>query len=155
MRLEGKVALITGSARGLGQACAVLFAREGARVVVADIRDKGRFLAQSRIDDSQTTMAKVWYTYQELSLMMQDAKTHLFDTVHQNVYMVEPSEWPLVERVASIVFKGHIPPTTVIPCDELAYHFRQDLPPYLPPNEVVRKLRITETVEIDLAGVIS
>lgn len=40
MRLEGKVALITGSARGLGRACAVLFAREGAKIVVADIKDK-------------------------------------------------------------------------------------------------------------------
>jgi NAD(P)-dependent dehydrogenase (short-subunit alcohol dehydrogenase family) len=35
--LEGKVALVTGAGRGLGQACAKLFAREGARAVVVDI----------------------------------------------------------------------------------------------------------------------
>lgn len=36
-RLEGKVAIITGAARGQGEAEARLFAREGARVVVADV----------------------------------------------------------------------------------------------------------------------
>ncbi|WP_405981988.1 SDR family oxidoreductase [Streptomyces sp. NBC_00158] len=35
--LEGKVVLITGAARGLGRACAVRFAREGAFLVLADI----------------------------------------------------------------------------------------------------------------------
>lgn len=36
-RLEGKICLITGAGSGIGQASARLFAREGARVVVADI----------------------------------------------------------------------------------------------------------------------
>ncbi len=37
MRLEGKVALITGAGMGQGREGALLFAREGARVVVADV----------------------------------------------------------------------------------------------------------------------
>ena len=39
MRLEGKVALITGAARGQGAAEARLFAQEGAKVILADVAD--------------------------------------------------------------------------------------------------------------------
>jgi len=39
MRLENKVALITGAASGIGQATARLFASEGASIVVADVQD--------------------------------------------------------------------------------------------------------------------
>ena len=38
MRLSNKVALITGAGSGIGRATALLFAQEGARVVVADLR---------------------------------------------------------------------------------------------------------------------
>ncbi len=41
MRLENKVAIITGSARGIGQATALKFAREGARVAVCDVESGG------------------------------------------------------------------------------------------------------------------
>lgn len=41
MRLKDKVAVITGAASGIGRASAVMFAREGAKVVVSDIEDAG------------------------------------------------------------------------------------------------------------------
>ena len=41
MRLDGKVALITGASSGIGRASARLFAQEGAAVIVADVNDSG------------------------------------------------------------------------------------------------------------------
>lgn len=39
MRLKGKVAIITGSARGIGASFSIGFAKEGAKIVVSDIQD--------------------------------------------------------------------------------------------------------------------
>ncbi|HUP05085.1 MAG TPA: SDR family NAD(P)-dependent oxidoreductase, partial [Bryobacteraceae bacterium] len=38
MKLQGKVAVVTGAARGIGRASAIRFAKEGAKVTVADVR---------------------------------------------------------------------------------------------------------------------
>jgi NAD(P)-dependent dehydrogenase (short-subunit alcohol dehydrogenase family) len=40
-RVEGKVALVTGAASGIGRGCAIALAREGARVIVADVDAEG------------------------------------------------------------------------------------------------------------------
>ena len=48
MRLENKVAIVTGAASGMGAATARLFAREGAKVVLTDLLEaEGREVAQS------------------------------------------------------------------------------------------------------------
>ena len=46
MRLDGKVAFISGGARGMGAVEARVFAREGARVGIGDVLDEGSTVAQ-------------------------------------------------------------------------------------------------------------
>ena len=51
MRLDNKVALVTGAASGFGQGIAETFAREGARVAVVDINEKAARAAAASISN--------------------------------------------------------------------------------------------------------
>ena len=50
MRLEGKVAVVTGAASGMGKAIAELYAKEGASVVVSDLNIEGAEVVASGIE---------------------------------------------------------------------------------------------------------
>jgi NAD(P)-dependent dehydrogenase (short-subunit alcohol dehydrogenase family) len=52
MRLENKVALITGAGSGIGRESALLFAQEGARIVVVDVNDEAGEKVVAEIRDS-------------------------------------------------------------------------------------------------------
>ena len=52
MRLEGKVALISGGARGIGAATARLMAGEGASVVIADVLEKEGMETEAKISEA-------------------------------------------------------------------------------------------------------
>jgi NAD(P)-dependent dehydrogenase (short-subunit alcohol dehydrogenase family) len=91
-RLQGKIVLVTGAARGIGAACARAFAREGAKVVLTDIRDDlGRKAADAiaadspasqtqyehldvrREEDWERVMAHLMQTYGRLDVLMNNA----------------------------------------------------------------------------------
>jgi NAD(P)-dependent dehydrogenase (short-subunit alcohol dehydrogenase family) len=88
--LDGKVAIITGTTRGIGQAAAILFASEGARVVGAgrDLksgRETARIIAQaggesifvrteiSKIDDVRALIDTAVSTYGRLDILYNNA----------------------------------------------------------------------------------
>src|SRR5580704_8303877 len=52
MRLKDKVALVTGAASGIGKEIAVTFAREGAKVAIADLDQKAADATAREIDAS-------------------------------------------------------------------------------------------------------
>jgi NAD(P)-dependent dehydrogenase (short-subunit alcohol dehydrogenase family) len=85
-RLNKKVAVITGAASGLGQACAERFAKEGAQVVIADIqRQSGEAIAAAlpnsqfiQVDVSdpssiEALIAKTMHDYGCLDILVNNA----------------------------------------------------------------------------------
>ena len=59
MRLKDKVALITGAGSGIGQQTAMLFAKEGAHVVIVDVNEKAARDVSSSIKNSIAVQADV------------------------------------------------------------------------------------------------
>ena len=54
-KLDGRVALVTGAASGIGRSSALAFASEGAGVVVADVRDEQ---GRETVDLIETAVAR-------------------------------------------------------------------------------------------------
>lgn len=114
MRLQGKVTLITGAGSGLGRASALLFAREGASVVVAEIQEKagrrtveeieaagGRALFVradvSRAADARAMVAAAEETYGRLDVIFNNAG--VFPADDGSVLDTTEETWDLVVSV--------------------------------------------------------
>lgn len=61
---EGKVALVTGAASGIGESIALLYAKNGARVVVSDIDDSG---GQETVDKIKKADGEAFYVHADVS----------------------------------------------------------------------------------------
>ncbi len=63
--LDGKIAIITGTARGIGQATAERFAREGTKVMVSDILDEA---GQAVVDGIITSGGTAFYQHCDVTV---------------------------------------------------------------------------------------
>lgn len=94
MNLAGKVAIITGSASGIGRATAIRFAREGAQVVVADINKQGgeATVASIKSQDGQAAFIETDVTREaDLKQMVEFAVNTYggLDILHNNAYWTD------------------------------------------------------------------
>ena len=113
MRLEGKVALISGGARGMGVEEALLFAQEGAKVVVGDVLEEGRDVAASipgggaifvRLDvtkeeDWRRAVSLAEEVYKKLDILVNNAGVSAVGGIEDTT----PEEW---DRVMEVNAKG-------------------------------------------------
>ena len=76
MRLKDKIAIVTGAASGFGKAIAETYAREGARVVVADINGQGARDVAGALGRTATHVACDVTRKDQVDAMVAEAVTH-------------------------------------------------------------------------------
>jgi NAD(P)-dependent dehydrogenase (short-subunit alcohol dehydrogenase family) len=125
LRLKGKVALITGSGSGIGKAAALLFAKEGAKVIVNDISEQGRETVEeikgqageavffqadvTKASEVEAMVEKAIDHYGKIDILFNNAGISGVGAVH------ETSE-ELWDRVVNVNLKGvFLPSKMVVP----------------------------------------
>jgi NAD(P)-dependent dehydrogenase (short-subunit alcohol dehydrogenase family) len=121
MRLENKVAIVTGAGQGIGQAAALKMAQEGAKVVVSDVNEHtGNAVAQrirdaggeaafvradvSNVDDVRGLMASTVEAFGRLDVLHNNAGVHETNFTQQaQSFELDESVW---DKVIGINLKG-------------------------------------------------
>lgn len=110
-RLEGKVALIVGAARGIGRGIAERFAEEGARLMLADTQDEaGEATARrlgaafvhtdiSRMADAEAAVALALERHGRLDIVVQNAGIYPWQLIENT----SPEDW---DRVMAVNLRG-------------------------------------------------
>jgi NAD(P)-dependent dehydrogenase (short-subunit alcohol dehydrogenase family) len=81
MRLKGKVAIITGASQGIGAAFAVGFAKEGARIVIADVSDGSNTAKKVAKAGSEAFFVKTDVSIEKECLAMAKAASDKFGAI--------------------------------------------------------------------------
>jgi len=105
MRLQGKIALITGAGSGIGEATAKTFAREGATVVVVDIDDAN---GQRVVTEIQRAGGQADYTHADIGepaaiegmITFATDRYGRLDILHNNALFT------VVDRIGDISLEG-------------------------------------------------
>ena len=114
MRLEDKVALITGASQGIGRETALLFASEGAQVVVVDVKDDGGSQTVMDIEaaggqaifvhadvskaaDCETMVKAAEETFGKLNVLFNNAG--IMHSADDNAMTTEESVWDLTMAI--------------------------------------------------------
>src|SRR4029077_15199280 len=113
-RLDGKVAVITGAAGGIGREAALLFSNEGARVCVADMgveagektasECKDAFFVKVEVSDPKSVQAMYAETdkrYGRIDILYNNAGIMPADD--DSILVTEPEAW---DRVQAVNAKG-------------------------------------------------
>ncbi|KAH1068547.1 hypothetical protein GYH30_006212 [Glycine max] len=116
-RLEGKVAIVTGGARGIGEATVRVFAKNGARVVIADVEDAlGTMLAKtlapsatyvhcdvSKEEEVENLVRSTVSRYGQLDIMFNNAGVLGNQSKNKSIINFDPEEF---DKVMSVNVKG-------------------------------------------------
>ncbi|XP_059669810.1 short-chain dehydrogenase reductase 2a [Cornus florida] len=112
-RLEGKIAIVTGGAKGIGEATVRLFARHGAKVVIADVEDTlGSMLADilgppvtyvhcdvSSEEDIENLINSTISRYGRLDILLNNAGVLGNQSKHKSIVDFDPDEFDQVMRI--------------------------------------------------------
>ncbi|XP_057497716.1 short-chain dehydrogenase reductase 2a-like isoform X1 [Actinidia eriantha] len=116
-RLEGKIAIVTGGARGIGEATVRLFARHGAKVVIGDVEDAiGNALANSLAplvtyvhcdvsleEDIENLVNSTISRYGHLDILVNNAGVLGNQSKHKSILDFDVNEF---DRVMSVNVRG-------------------------------------------------